>query len=120
MPTQYVPSFSRWYLQHKRESLPEHLRFLDDLRESGGMRDPDECLQQQFGLSKQEARAVVSQWLRKFPHKATLIESLIALVVVMVVSTLEGLTHIRRKSVSVRDDLPADLLDTRRTRNKRL
>ena len=47
---------------------PEYKEFLDDLRESGvtNMFGAAPYLEEEFGLEKREARAILSQWMREF------------------------------------------------------
>ena len=47
---------------------PEHKEFLDELRESGrtNMFGASPFLMDEFGLSKQEARAILSEWMASF------------------------------------------------------
>jgi len=46
----------------------EHKKFLDELRESGktNMFGAGSYLEEEFGLDKYEARAVLSEWMRTF------------------------------------------------------
>ena len=48
--------------------LAEHFQFLDDLRESGAinMFGAAPYLQEEFGLTKTEARVVLQAWMRSF------------------------------------------------------
>ena len=46
----------------------EYKDFLDELRESGetNMFGATPYLQEEFGLTKQEARAILQQWMKEF------------------------------------------------------
>lgn len=54
--------------ENKSVMLSEHKEYLDDLRESGetNMFGASPYLQDEFGLTKQEARAILSEWMRTF------------------------------------------------------
>ena len=50
------------------ELTQEHKDFLEELRESGetNMFGAAPYLQEEFGLTKQEARAILSEWMRTY------------------------------------------------------
>jgi len=54
----------------KREMTEEHKFYLDRLQESGvtNMFGAGAYLEDEFGLSKKEAREVLSQWMQSFEN----------------------------------------------------
>lgn len=54
--------------ERKAEATEEHLRYLDELRESGAtnMFGPGPCLEETFGLDPKAAREILACWMRTF------------------------------------------------------
>ncbi|HET6203917.1 MAG TPA: hypothetical protein VFI25_14090 [Planctomycetota bacterium] len=54
--------------ERKAEATEEHLRYLDELRESGAtnMFGPGPCLEETFGLDPKAAREILGCWTRTF------------------------------------------------------
>jgi len=55
-------------LEAAHENLPEMLEYLNDLRESGAtnMFGARPYLQEEFGLERKEASAVLAEWMETF------------------------------------------------------
>ena len=49
----------------------EHLEYLDDLRESGeiNMFEAGEYIEDEFNISKDEARTIIMYWMKSFGDK---------------------------------------------------